>query len=93
MNGGSTGNNYAINNPSEYVKPSINYYTYFYAVRHVLGDPTAAVSGTATTRSVLEGLPYTANNNTVTTTTPATRTLAASYIGSAYGLAYSKKSG
>lgn len=89
VNGGSTGNNYAINDPAHYFKATN---PYFYTVRHVNGNPLAG-SGTATTRPALEGTPYNANNTSVGTTTPAQRTLAASYIGNCYGLAYSKQSG
>jgi hypothetical protein len=89
VNGGSTANNYAINDPSQYVRTAN---PYFYAIRHVYGNPLAA-SGLATTRPALEGMPYTSNLQTVGATTPAQRTLAASFIGSCYGLGYSKPAG
>lgn len=81
--------NYAINNPAEYTK-STN--PYFYTIRQVPGNPLAG-SGTATTHIALEATPYLANLGTPGTTTPAQRTLANSFIGSCYGLAYSKQSG
>lgn len=89
VSGGSTNNNYAINDPAQYFKATN---PYFYTIRHVNGDPLAG-SGTATTRPALEGTPYNANRTSVGATTPAQRTLAASYIGNCYGLAYSKQAG
>ncbi|MFT3846185.1 MAG: hypothetical protein QM725_14105 [Lacibacter sp.] len=80
---------YAVNNPAQYFKATN---PYFYTIRHINGDPLAG-SGTATTRPALEGTPYNANRTSVGATTPAQRTLAASYIGNCYGLAYSKQAG
>lgn len=80
---------FALNDPAHYFKASN---PYFYTVRHVNGDPLAG-SGTATTRPAIEGTPYNANRTSVGATTPAQRTLAASFIGTCYGLGYSKQSG
>ncbi|MFZ4057254.1 MAG: SdrD B-like domain-containing protein [Ferruginibacter sp.] len=79
--------NFAIYYPNEYVKSTNPFY---YALRQTAGDPLAG-SGLATTRTAVEGTPYTAGLATPGTTSPAQRTMANSFVGTCYGLAYSKQ--
>ncbi len=90
VTGGSTGINFPVNMSSQYVS---NLNPYYYVIRSVQGNPTAGTAGTATTRPAIQGIPYNAANTSVGATTPVSRTMAASYIGSCYGLAYSKQAG
>lgn len=88
--GGAVNINFPVNNPMQFVG---NTNSYYYLIRSVSGNPTAGTAGTATTRPAMEGIPYNAANTSVGSTTPVSRTMAASYIGSCYGVAYSRRSG
>lgn len=82
--------NFAIYNPNEY---ALSTNPYIYNIRQYNGDPIASTSGTATTRPGIEASPYLANLSSPGTTSPAQKTLAISYIGNCYGIAYAKQSG
>lgn len=82
--------NFAIYNPNEY---ALSTNPYIYNIRQYNGDPIASTSGTATTSPGIEASPYLANLSSPGTTSPAQKTLAISYIGNCYGIAYAKQSG
>jgi hypothetical protein len=91
INGGSSANNYAINNPSQYVfdaAPFSN--TYLFTSVLFFGNPTASPAGTAANQKAFVKFPYNRSGNT--TPLSASEILATnSQIGSTYGVAYSKQ--
>ena len=90
VNGGATGNNYAINDPSQYVSDAAPFTnTYIFQALLAFGDPTASPAGTAAPQKAFVKFPY---NRSGTTALSASEILAtSSQIGSVYGVAYSKR--
>jgi hypothetical protein len=88
---GSTGNDYAINNPNDFVSDTTNSNNTIYQAIQQNGNP--AGGGTSASRIAFAKFPY-SSSGSGTRTTPLTtsQTLATiQQIGSVFGVAYSKK--
>jgi hypothetical protein len=91
INGGSSNNNFAINNPGDYVTDTTSANVSMYIAFQQHGNP--AGSGTAASKIAFAKVPYSSNGNgTRTSGYTAAQTLATfQQIGTVMGVAYSKK--